>query len=91
MIVTSPLMVAYEASFPLYAYTPPDLGGLGLSVGRLNSRLSGTGIKTDYQVRLIGYIMGIAALFGIVLTIAAFPPIHNKLGTPGSLLVCAYR
>lgn len=90
--VTSPNMMAFQTVFPLFAYTPPDLGGLGISVSltlRSNSR-SCMWIAHMLQVRMTGYILGAAAILGILTTVFAFPPLYARLGMTMCLLASEY-
>ena len=44
--------------------------------------------KLIIKVRVTGYILGLAALLGIAMTVIVFPRLHSLLGTSGCLVLC---
>lgn len=87
-IVNNGIQFAWEAFFPLFAFTSTELGGLGLGVRDYSSTTSS--IEADTQVDAIGMVMAVSAGLSIFMTVFVFPYLHHRIPENLFLRLCPH-
>ena len=87
----SALQFCFEAVFPLFAFTHPDLGGLGLPVSLVTFSLPRRCMTLTIQTQTIGFILAMSALMSIAMTLVLFPLLHRAISSEYYLSFCEWQ